>query len=92
MNHKEIYQKIGRKCSNLKYKKTALKEAVKLTLQERNAEVKQAIADNREEMGYVLCYGLEQDLTKKQIDQFEKIFITLYEEKLLEKLGLEDIE
>ena len=60
------------------------------TLQERNAEVKKVIEENRKEIDYCLCYGLKQNLTEKQIEQFKKIFITLYENKLLQKLGLEE--
>ncbi len=55
-------------------------------------EVKKKILKNRRKIEYCLCYGLKQDLTEKEIEDFKKIFIKIYEEELLENIGLKTKE
>ena len=55
-----------------------------------HADFKKKLKENREEILYVLCYGLINNLTKKEEKSFMKMFKILYEDKLIERLEGQD--
>jgi hypothetical protein len=79
------------------YKKGLMKQGVFTTSMNRKVcyeagykkakeDILKLIDGNRKEMLYVLSYSLTKQLTAKEIEYFNKMFITLYEDKLKQKI------